>query len=271
NTLAREVDNPELLADIQQAGDALAAHYEAREFGKAMRDIMALADRANQYIDERQPWVVAKQEGQEATLHAICSSGVIAFAQLMAYLKPVLPSLAEASEAFLDCELEWQGAIDNLPGAQINKFKPLLKRLENSSIEQLLEANRQDSSGASAVDKAPAVNEASAGIDIDDFMKVDLRVARIEKAEAVEGADKLLKLTLNVGDETRTVFSGIKSAYSPEALQGKLTVLVANLKPRKMRFGTSEGMVLAASDKNGKDGIYLIEPGSGAKPGMRIT
>ncbi|RZV52556.1 MAG: methionine--tRNA ligase subunit beta, partial [Pseudomonadales bacterium] len=285
NTLANEVDNPELLTDIAQAGDALAALYEVREFGKAARDIMALADRANQYIDEKQPWVVAKQEGQEQLLHAICSTGVIAFAQLIAYLKPILPSLASDSEAFLNTKLEWQGVNDSLPGTTINKFKPLLKRLENSSIEQLLEANRQSSPAAAAPAQANAKTSGKAGgkkpaatgeskdttIEIDEFMQVELRVARIEKAEAVEGADKLLKLTLDVGNETRTVFSGIKSAYSPDDLQGRLTVLVANLKPRKMRFGTSEGMVLAASSDDDKAGIYLLEPDSGARPGMRIT
>ncbi|MBT8151318.1 MAG: methionine--tRNA ligase subunit beta, partial [Gammaproteobacteria bacterium] len=285
NTLANEVDNPELLTDIAQAGDALAALYEVREFGKAARDIMALADRANQYIDEKQPWVVAKQEGQEQLLHAICSTGVIAFAQLIAYLKPILPSLASDSEAFLNTKLEWQGVNDSLPGTTINKFKPLLKRLENSSIEQLLEANRQSSPAAAAPAQANAKTAGKAGgkkpaatgestdttIEIDEFMQVELRVARIEKAEAVEGADKLLKLTLDVGNETRTVFSGIKSAYSPDDLQGRLTVLVANLKPRKMRFGTSEGMVLAASSDDDKAGIYLLEPDSGARPGMRIT
>lgn len=274
NRLAAEPDNPELLQAIDDAGDAIAAAYEQREFGKAMREIMALADRANQYIDERQPWVLAKQQGSESELQGICSSGVIAFAQLVAYLKPVLPALAEASEQFLGIELEWQGAREALAGAAINKFKPLLKRLETDLIDKLLEANRETGGDAAAatttaqVGAAAEAESSAASIDIEDFLKVDLRVAEIVAAEEVEGADKLLKLTLDTGDGQRTVFSGIKSAYSPADLQGRLTVVVANLKPRKMRFGVSEGMVLAAS---GDEGIFLLSADSGARPGMRVS
>ncbi|MGB5324815.1 MAG: methionine--tRNA ligase, partial [Pseudomonadales bacterium] len=293
--LATEPDNPGLLERIDQAGSELDLLYEQREFGKAVREIMALADRANQYIDERQPWVLAKQEGETQALHAVCSTGVIAFAQLIAYLKPVLPALAEASEAFLGTSLGWQGIHEQMAGARINKFKPLLNRLESSSIEALLAANREtvnvDPSAGSkkSTGKQTAGNAATAkpantktaqnktgnnavtpAIDIEDFMKVELLVARIARAEAVEGADKLLRLTLDIGgDEQRTVFSGIKSAYAPGALEGRLTVLVANLKPRKMRFGTSQGMVLAAAGDG--EGIYLLAPDSGATPGMRIT
>lgn len=279
NTLATQLDNKDLISLLVDSSENIAQAYEQREFGKAMRTVMALADKANQFIDEQQPWVVAKQAGSEQQLHDICSTGIIAFAQLISYLKPVLPELANASESFLQTELQWGNNVDALLGAKISKFKPLLKRLEVTQVEKMLGANKQTlaptkkptakkSIAKKSIAKAQDDDSLAAEIEIDDFFKVDMRIARIDKAEHVEGAEKLLKLTLNIGSEQRTVFSGIKSAYQPSDLEGKLTVMVANLKPRKMRFGMSEGMVLAASD--GK-GIFILEPHEGAQPGMRVT
>jgi len=282
NTLAINLTESTLLADMANEQQAIANAYESREFGKAMRLIMQLADRANQLIDEKQPWVIAKEANRDDELHAICSTGIIAFAQLMVYLKPVLPKIASEAEAFLNIELTWQDCSSVLTGKQINKFKPLLQRLDGDDITKMLQTN-QAQMDADAQNAGPSNNALDANgstqetntlepladeITIDDFFKVDLRIALIEKAEHVESANKLLKLTLDIGNQKRTVFSGIKSAYKPEQLQGRLTVMVANLKPRKMRFGMSEGMVLAAS---GGDEIYLLEPHSGAKPGMRVS
>lgn len=276
NTLATTLPDPTLQQDFIDARDAIGELYEQREFGKAMRSIMALADRANQFIDEQQPWVVAKQEGRETELHGICSQGICAFAVLLTYLKPVVPTLAADSEAFLNTELNWPSLEKPLTGHVINPFKPLLARVEKKSIDQII------ADGVAALpaitnpiakpskndNKKDSANAPLAEIDFEDFAKVDLRVAMIIKAEHVDGADKLLKLTLDLGNEQRTVFSGIKSAYSPEDLEGKLTVMVANLKSRKMRFGVSEGMVLAAGP-GGKD-IFLIEPHQGASAGMQV-
>ena len=272
--LAGQVTNKALIQSIEQSADAIAQNYEDREFAKATRQIFALADQVNEFIDQQQPWVVAKQEGQEASLQEICTTGVIAFAQLVAYLQPVLPKLAEATEAFLDMKLAWHANSEKLLSHKINKFKPLLQRIDMETVEKMLEANKPKESSQPKKQKgkdskkSKDSNQPPTEISINDFFKVDLRVAKIESAEHVEGAEKLLKLNLNLGDEKRTVFSGIKSAYSPEDLEDKLTVLVANLAPRKMRFGMSEGMVLAAADK---DEIFLISPDSGAKPGMKVS
>ncbi|MDG2035830.1 MAG: methionine--tRNA ligase [Pseudomonadales bacterium] len=273
NTLAAELPDPALqqalIAESKNIGDA----YENRELAKATRLVMSLADRINQYIDEQQPWVVAKQEGRDADLQGICSQGICAFATLIVYLKPILPELAVKAEAFLNTHLDWSQLEQSLCGKQINKFKPLLSRIENEGVEKMLTAAKpKEKSKAKASKKTASKKDnddsIAAEIEFDDFAKVDLRIALIAKAEHVEGADKLLKLTLDLGEEQRTVFSGIKDAYSPEDLEGKLTVMVANLKPRKMRFGLSEGMVLAAGP--GGKNIYLLEPHTGAVPGMRI-
>jgi methionyl-tRNA synthetase len=279
NTLAENLIGNELLTDMANEQQAIAEAYEAREFSKAMRLIMQLADRANQFIDEKQPWVIAKETSRDNELHAICSTGIIAFAQLMVYLKPVMPELANKAEAFLNIELRWEDCSALLTAKKINKFKPLLQRLDPEHIANMLQANQaeinSDTNTSNMKNDSEAPTDTNATIEpladeitIDDFLKVDLRIALIEKAEQVEGADKLLKLTLDIGGQKRTVFSGIKSAYNPEQLQGRMTVMVANLKPRKMRFGMSEGMVLAAADA---DEIYLLQPDSGAKPGMRIS
>ncbi|MEA3250207.1 MAG: methionine--tRNA ligase [Pseudomonadota bacterium] len=259
------------------AGDAIAEDYEAREFARAMRKIMELADEANTYIAEAEPWVLAKQEGREQEVLDICSVGINLFRQLMVYLAPVVPKMAYDARVFLNLDsLAWESRHALLEGHTINKFKPLMTRIERDKIDQMIEASKEDLAEEKKLKesvKGPLRDDPiAAEISFDDFAKVDLRIVRIAKAEYVEGADKLLKLTLDLGGETRTVFSGIRSAYAPEALEGHLTVMVANLAPRKMRFGVSEGMVLAAGGASGQDGgIYLLEPHSGAEPGQRVT
>ncbi|WP_461481213.1 methionine--tRNA ligase [Porticoccus sp.] len=270
NVLSGEIADPALWQRVALAGESIADYYENREFGRATREIMALADAANEYIATKEPWKLAKEEGREQEVQDICSLGINLFRALMLYLKPVLPAMAEAAEAFLNDQLVWQGEIQPLLNHQINLFKPLMQRVEKDNVDAMLDASKE--ALAATVGQAasgPLVDEPlAAEIGFDDFIKVDLRVARIVKAQPVEGADKLLQLTLDIGGETRNVFSGIKSAYKAEDLEGRLTVMVANLAPRKMRFGLSEGMVLAAGDDQG---IYLLSPDSGAQPGQRIT
>jgi methionyl-tRNA synthetase len=271
----------DLLGDAQAAGAAIAAHYEAREYGKAVREIMALADRANQFVNDHAPWELAKLEGKETELHRVCSEALNLFRLLTIYLKPVLPKLAADVEAFLQvAPLAWADAAALLPGGHaIGEYKHLTTRVERKQIDALLEANRESLAPAPtpqphsqqrhAEHQQHAEEKAAVShISIDDFSKVDLRVARIANAEHVEGAEKLIKLTLDLGTETRTVFAGIKSAYDPATLTGRLTVMVANLAPRKMKFGLSEGMVLAASGEG--PGIFLLSPDSGAQPGMKV-
>ncbi|PXF30268.1 methionine--tRNA ligase [Pokkaliibacter plantistimulans] len=261
---------PELTAEFQAAAETIAQYYEKREYGRAIRDIMALADKANQYIADKAPWVLAKQEGMEAEVQAVCTAGINLFRLLIVYLKPVLPQLAERSEAFLQDQLNWASAETLLLGSRISTFTALLTRVEMDKVNAMIDASKEEQAAATApAVKGPLADEPIAEtIDIADFAKLDLRVALIAKAEHVEGAEKLLRLTLDLGGETRNVFSGIKSAYKPEDLEGKLTIMIANLAPRKMKFGLSEGMVLAAGP-GGKD-LWLLEPHAGAQPGMRI-
>ncbi|MEW8229004.1 MAG: methionine--tRNA ligase [Candidatus Thiodiazotropha endolucinida] len=274
--LADQVTEQTLFNDFVNAGEVIAEHYEKREFSRAVREIMALADRANQYIDEQKPWVVAKEEGKEAVLQAICSDGLNLFRLLIGYLRPILPGTAEMAEAFLQIgPLTWEELRKPLTGHQIGKFKPLMTRVDPKQIEAMLEHSKEDLAGQAPAQTAkpaadsPLVTDPIADtIQFDDFAKLDLRIARIAKAEHVEGADKLLQLTLDLGGETRNVFAGIKSAYAPKDLEGKLTVMVANLAPRKMRFGVSEGMVLAAGP-GGRE-LYILNPDEGAQPGMRV-
>ncbi|MBZ9538410.1 methionine--tRNA ligase [Modicisalibacter tunisiensis] len=271
--LSARCTEPELVERFVAAGDEIAGYFEAREFGRAMRKVMELADEANTYIAEAEPWVLAKQEGREQEVLDICSVGINLFRQLMVYLAPVLPAMAEGARAFLTLDaLAWDSRQELLLDHEIAKFKPLMTRVERDRIDAMIEASKEDLVEEQKLKETPkgplADDPIAEEIAFDDFTKVDLRIARIAKAEYVEGADKLLQLTLDLGGETRTVFSGIRSAYAPEALEGHLTVMVANLAPRKMRFGVSEGMVLAAGDG---DGIYLLEPHSGAKPGLRVT
>lgn len=278
--------NPELPAirAIMAAAPKIAECYEGREFGKAIREIMALTDAANQYVDSVKPWELAKQAGRDAELHVACSTALNLFRLLTVLLKPVLPALAAQVEQFMNiAPLTWGDAQALLAaGHFIEPYRHLMTRIEPKQIEQLIEANteslaptpEQHSQQRHAEHQQKEVAAASPWepfCSIDDFGKIDLRIAKIADAKHVEGAEKLLKLTLDLGTETRTVFAGIKSAYDPEALIGRLTVMVANLAPRKMKFGLSEGMVLAASDPNGDTGgLFLLSPDSGAVPGMRV-
>jgi methionyl-tRNA synthetase len=280
-------NNP-VIAEIKAAAQLLADSYAEREYGKALREIMRLADQANGFVAEKAPWVLAKQEGQDALLQEVCSDALEMFRLLTLYLKPVLPKLATEIEQFLNiAPLTW-AVVDSFLPAQhsINSYEHLITRVDIKQIEAMTEANKENLQATpvpAAVaaphseqrhaqhqqNEANAEAEEAAYISIDDFTKVDLRIARIANAEHVEGAEKLLKLTLDIGEEKpRQVFAGIKSAYDPATLVGRLTVMVANLAPRKMKFGMSEGMVLAASDERG--GPFILSPDSGAQPGMRV-
>jgi len=268
--LSESTHDTNLLSELTEAGDSIAIAYEAREYSKAMREIMALADKANQYIDEHKPWEIAKQENSDEELQAICTMGLNCFRHLIIYLKPVLPVMVEKSEQFLNIDpLVWEDIYTPLLKHKINKFKPLMIRVEKERIDAMIDDSKEDLAATQNHASGPLTDDPIADeIAIDDFAKVDLRVAKIIKAEHVDGADKLLQLTLDIGNGTRNVFAGIKSAYQPEDLEGKLTVMVVNLAPRKMRFGVSEGMVLAAGP-GGKD-LYILSPDDGATPGMKI-
>ena len=264
---------PELWDAFQAAAPSIAEAYEARDFSRAMREIMALADRANAWIADKAPWALNKVEGKQAEVQEICALGVNLFRQLVIMLKPVLPKLASDAEAFLNVKPQtWADLALPLANHQLNPFNPLLTRIEQPKIEAMVEASKEDLAaeapkpqGNGELSKDPLAAE----INFDAFAAVDLRIALIEKCEFVEGADKLLRLSLDIGDEKRNVFSGIKSAYpDPSKLEGRLTLYVANLAPRKMKFGVSEGMVLAAGP--GGEEIYLLSPDSGAKPGQRV-
>ncbi|TWI53511.1 methionyl-tRNA synthetase [Pseudomonas duriflava] len=266
---------PELWESFQRASPSIADAYENRDFARAMREIMALADQANAWIAEKAPWALAKQEGKQDEVQAVCALGINLFRQLVIFLKPVLPNLATAAERFLNVTpLRWEDLLTPLANHRLNPFTPLMTRIEASKIETMIEASKEDLAAASTTEPQHSNNgeltkePVAETIDFETFSAVDLRIARIVKAEAVAGADKLLQLTLDIGDELRNVFSGIKSAYDPASLEGRLTLYVANLAPRKMRFGVSEGMVLAAGP--GGQEIYLLSPDSGAIPGQRV-
>ncbi|MBP6261397.1 MAG: methionine--tRNA ligase [Chromatiaceae bacterium] len=269
---------PGLFADFAAAGASIADAYERREFSRATREIMALADRANQWIDEKAPWVVAKAPDREGELQAICSQGLNFFRMLMGYLSPVLPGTAEAAAAFLRIPaLTWSDLAQPLLGHEIGTFTPLMTRVDPKQIEAMLNASREDLVSRDVKKTKPheihteghlTHDPIATPIEFPDFAKVDLRIARIREASPVEGSDKLIRLLLDLGGETRTVFAGIRTAYDPKDLEGRLTVMVANLAPRKMRFGVSEGMVLAASP--GGEDIFLLTPDAGAEPGMRV-
>ena len=281
--LSANLSEPELFADFVNAGDSIAQSYEQREFARAIRDIMALADKANQYIDAKAPWVLVKDDSKQQEAHEVCSMGLNLFRVLMHYLKPVLPKMAGDSEAFLNTELLWANYREPLLNHAINPFKALMQRVDPVKVQAMVDAskeNLQPTAETVAVAKAETakaeVNVVSGErepisdtISIDDFAKIDLRVATIVDAKPVEGADKLVQLQLDIGGgETRQVFAGIKAAYTPESLVGRQTVMVANLAPRKMRFGLSEGMVLAAGP--GGSDIFLLTPDQGATAGMRV-
>jgi len=279
--------SPEITAAYSGAAAEIAAFYETREFGKAARKIMELADLANQYVDANKPWDLAKQAGQEAQLHTVCSTALALFRELTLYLKPILPQLATQAEKLLNvAPLVWSDAWKPLEaGHLIAPYTHLMARVDPKLLDALLPPEEApEAAPAGAVAKAAVKPEARAEIkaagdapgtgliSIDDFMKVDLRIARIVDAGHVEGAEKLIRLSLDIGEEKpRQVFAGIKSAYDPAHLIGRMTVMVANLAPRKMKFGMSEGMVLAGSDPESKTpGIYLLSPDAGAQPGMRV-
>jgi methionyl-tRNA synthetase len=267
--LSSKIENEALWDQVTGVADSIANYYENREFGKAIREIMAQADSVNEYIAEQEPWKRNKDQDQKQRVQEICSLGINLFRIILIYLKPVVPAMAEAGELFLNDKLSWESVKQPLLSHKINQFKPLMQRVDKDKVEAMVSASKEETNPEKKASSGPlSVNPIANEISFDDFMKVDLRVARIINAEIVEGADKLLKLTLDLGGEKRQVFSGIKASYDPEKLIGKLTVTVANLAPRKMRFGISEGMVLAAADE---EGIYLLEPNSGAKPGQRIT
>lgn len=269
NMLSSTFAEPQLWAEFIDANEAIAEFYENREFAKAMREIMALADKANRYIDEKKPWLIAKEEGKEDELQAVCTVGLNLFRVLVAYLKPVVPTLSYSAEVFLNSEVHgWIDELEPLLNHQLNDFIPLMTRVEPDKIAAIIDASKENLEKTVVPVKEKQFTPIAETISIDDFGKLDLRIAKIINAESVEGADKLVKLTVDIGDETRTIFAGIKSAYSPEQLIGRLTMVVANLAPRKMRFGLSEGMVLAAS--HGDSGIYLLSPDEGAVAGMRV-
>ncbi len=269
-----------VIDDMRAAAPAIAEAYAARDFARALREIMKLTDAANGYVAEKAPWVVAKDESKTAELHTICSNALEMFRLLTIYLKPVLPNIAEAVEAFLNIQpLLWTDVALGLRAQTIQPYAHMVTRLEGKQIEAMVEANKESlqattstpHSQAHHAQSQQAATEVAAveHISIDDFTKVDLRIAKIVSAEHVEGAEKLLKLLLDIGEEKpRQVFAGIKSAYDPATLVGRQTVMVANLAPRKMKFGMSEGMVLAASDERG--GPYILSPDAGAHPGMRV-
>ena len=271
--LAEELSSDRLSRQTVEAADAIAGYYENREFGKAMRDIMALADKVNQFIDEQQPWVTIKDSERQQEVQDVCSIGLNCFRQLIILLKPVLPNLADQAEEFLNVgNLQWADLGNDLLGHEINRFKPLMTRIEPVFIERMIEATKADLASEQKMQQQPAsdasIEPIAPEIKYDDFAKLDFRIAKIVAASRVEKSDKLLQLTLDIGSETRNVFAGIAGAYDPAELEGKLTVMVANLAPRKMRFGVSEGMVLAAGDDEA--GLYILNPDTGAKPGMRV-
>jgi methionyl-tRNA synthetase len=275
--LGATLAEPSLFSEFASAGEGIAGDYEQRQYARAMRRIMTLADSANRYIDDRKPWIGAKDPAKREEVIDVCTVGLNLFRTLMIYLKPVLPALAARSEAFLKArDWSWQDASEPLLDAPIARFEALLERLDANRLGVLIGANATIENATPLPSAAAVAQEAAAGdgagedeIDIAEFARIDLRVARIVDAQRVDGADKLLRLELDAGDQRRTVFAGIRRAYDPQQLIGRQVVLVANLKPRKMRFGTSEGMVLAAG--GGADEIFLLSPDAGAQPGMKVT
>jgi len=271
--LSETLHRPELFQQFVAARESIATDFEERNYQSAIRRIMKLADDANRYIDEEKPWLQIKEEGLKPHVHAVCTQGINLFSILMSYLSPVLPFTAERAGEFLGRDVSDWSTIDKpMLGVPVNTFQPLLTRVDPVRVNSVIDASKeslQPAKSGSVAGPGPVIEPLADEITIDDFKKLDLRVARIIAAEALPEADKLLKLTLDIGNETRTVFAGVKSAYDGAQLEGRLTVMVANLQPRKMRFGISEGMVLAAGP-GGKD-LYILEPDEGATPGMRVT
>ncbi|OQS40717.1 methionine--tRNA ligase [Chromobacterium haemolyticum] len=270
--LASQVSDGDILAKLQAAADELAAAFEAREYAKALRDVMALADVVNAYVDANKPWELAKQEGQDARLQEVCTVLINAFRLLTIYLKPVLPKLAEGVEAFLDvAPLAWSDAANLLLGKKINAYQHLMQRIDPALIDKLIEANKQNMQATADTPAAAQYEPLAETIKIDDFAKLDLRIGKVLECNFVEGSDKLLQFTVDLGFEKRNIFSGIRKAYQePEKLVGRNVVVVANLAERKMRFGVSQGMIVCASGQDDSEGLFLLDADQGAKPGMRI-
>ena len=268
--LSAELPEPAMYGTFTAALDSVAEDYENRRYGKAMRDVMALADQANQYIDAAKPWVLVKDEARHDEVQGICTQGLNLFRVLITLLKPVLPATAERAEEFLNIgPLTWDSPRKPLLDHAIHRFKPLLTRVEETQVDAMIGETRAAQETAERRATGPLAEDPLAPeITIDDFARIDLRVARIEAAESVEGSDKLVRLTLDLGSEQRNVFAGIRSAYEPETLIGRQVVMVANLAPRKMRFGISEGMVLAAGP--GGTELFVLSPDGGAAPGLRV-
>ena len=265
--LAPELADEALWRRFVEASDSIAERFEAGQFSRAVREITALADLANQYIAEREPWKLVKQEGRQAEVQAVCSLGLNLFRILAIYLTPILPALSKGVSAFLNVgPLRWSDIDQPLLGGRISPYKALVTRMEKKQVDRLVEASKEPE--ASSADGEDSADEGQAHITIEDFAKIQLKVARIVEAEAIPEADKLLRLQLDLGDSQRQVMAGIKSAYDPATLIDRLVIVVANLAPREMRFGTSEGMILAAGP-GGKD-IFLLSPDSGATPGMDV-
>lgn len=273
NQLANSIDDLCLIEKVLVIRSELAQLYQAREFAKAVKLIMAIVDDVNQYVDNVKPWLLAKEDGKEHELHQVCTVLLNVFRIVAIYLRPIVPHLVADIEKFLNIsELTWCDLDSLLLSHTVNNYNHLITRVEQTMIDKVIELNQQE---VAAQNTAPAQSEYSyepiaETIGIDDFSKIDLRIAKIVAANHVEGADKLIQLTLDIGSEQRNVFAGIKSAYDPASLVGKHTVMVANLAPRKMKFGMSEGMVLAASFEDKQYGLYILEPHEGAKPGMRV-
>lgn len=277
--LSAECAEPALYQEFVDGKEKIAELFENREYSRAIREITALADKANQYIDEKAPWVLAKEEGKDVELQAVCSMGINLFRALITYLKPVMPLLAERTEAFLNETLTWDSIDAPLVDHEISKFKALFSRIDPKRVEMMVDASKADAAAEQkakekaekaqqATDKASEIEDILPEIEFDDFAKLDLRVAKVLVCEDVPKANKLLRFELDLGNETRQVFSGIKSAYKAEDLIGKHVVMVANLKPRKMKFGMSEGMILCAGP--GGNDIWVIEANENTKPGMQV-
>jgi methionyl-tRNA synthetase len=271
--LAARLPDPALYGEFTAAGERIAAAYDGRDYAAAVRETMLLADRANLYIDRHKPWLAAKDEPRRDEVQAVCTQGLNLFRVLVQYLKPVMPNLAAAAEDFLGATAaRWDDVATPLLDRRVKPYSPLATRVDPAAVKALLAASVESLKPAEAPLRAQSggaeQEAAQPRISIEDFAKLDLRVARIDAAELVDGADRLLRLTVDLGGERRTVFAGIRSAYQPEALVGRLAVLVANLEPRKMRFGVSEGMVLAAGP--GGPDIFLVAPDAGAAPGMKV-
>ena len=271
--LSNKLPAPELYESFIKARENIAADFEGRNYQSAIRRIMSLADEANRYIDDEKPWQQIKLEDRQEHVHGVCTQGINLFRVLITYLAPVLPFTSHKAAAFLGRDVDdWQALDQAMLDVPVKTFQPLVTRIDPLKIQAMVDDSRESlkptEAGATPGD-VDGIEELADEITIDDFLKVDLRIARITAAEAVPEADKLLKLTLDIGGESRTVFAGIKSAYDPATLVGRHTVMVANLKARKMRFGTSQGMVLAAGP--GGDELFILEPDEGARPGMRVT